>query len=69
MLTVIPFPYSSRAAGRKALTAFRKRYRVALRGAVVVAQYERGDFYIAAPLGGTGFSSAEFASALRGLHK
>lgn len=65
MLTVIPATFSDRRTAQIALTEFRKRYRVALRGAVVIGpDYHKG-FKIHAPLDGTGFTAAEFASALR----
>lgn len=65
MLTAIPATFSDRRAAQIALTEFRKRYRVALRGAVVIGPDHHKGFTIHAPLGGTGFSAAEFASALR----
>ena len=43
----------------------RKRYRVALRGAVVIGPDFFGAYHLHVPLGGTGFSAAEMASALR----
>lgn len=65
MLTAIPATFSDRRTAQTALTEFRKRYRVALRGAVVIGpDYHKG-FTIHAPLNGTGFSATEFASALR----
>lgn len=65
MLTVIPVTYTDKRAAQIALTEFRKRYRRALRGAVVIGpDYHKG-FTIHAPLGDTGFSATEFANALR----
>lgn len=65
MLTAIPVTYTDKRTAQTALTEFRKRYRVALRGAVVIGpDYHKG-FTIHAPLCGTGFSATEFASALR----
>lgn len=65
MLTAIPVTYTDKRAAQTALTEFRKKYRLALRGAVVCERAVIGDFVIVAPLGGTGFSATEFASALR----
>lgn len=65
MLTAIPVTYTDKRTAQTALTEFRKKYRLALRGAVVCERAVIGGFVIVAPLGGTGFSAAEFTSALR----
>lgn len=65
MLTQIPAAFSTLHTARVALTEFRKHYRVALRGAVVIGPDFHGAFYVYAPLGSTGFSPVEMASALR----
>ena len=65
MLTKIYAPFSDERTAKVALTEFRKKYRVALRGAVVIHDAIDRAHYIHAPLGNTGFSNAEFASALR----
>jgi hypothetical protein len=64
MLTkIIGAPFTGERAAKQVLTKFRKRHRVALRGAVVLQDYS-GAWYVHAPLGGTGFSAAEMAGAL-----
>lgn len=65
MLTPIPASFSDKRTAQTALTEFRKRYRVALRGAVITGPDYFGAYRIHAPLGNTGFSVAELASALR----
>jgi hypothetical protein len=65
MLTQIPASFSTLQAARVALTEFRKHYKCAMRGAVIVGPDFHGAFYVHAPLGGSGFSAAEFAGALR----
>lgn len=65
MLHRIPASFTDKRTAQTALTEFRKRYRVALRGAVVIGPDYFGAYYLHVPLGGTGFSAAEMASALR----
>jgi len=67
MLTEIPITFASRVDAQRALTNVRKRYRIALRGAVVTGPDYHKRYGVHAPLGGTGFSPAEFASALHAL--
>ena len=63
MLTRIFHPFNSARSARSALTHMRKKYRIALRGACVIGPDYNGKFYVHVPLGGTGFSNAEMASA------
>lgn len=65
MLTRIPLPFATAHAARHALTHIRKRYRVALRGACVLGPDYFGAHYAHVALGGTGFSAAELANAMR----
>jgi hypothetical protein len=68
MLTEIYHKFPSEKIARRTLIAFKKRYRVALRGAVVIERKYpevHAGFHVHAPLGGTGFSNAEMTSALR----
>lgn len=66
MLTkIIGAPFSTEKRAKDALSACRKRYRVALRGAVVIEDKHERAFYAHLPLGGTGFSVAEWAGNLR----
>jgi hypothetical protein len=69
MLTNIPIDFRNSTDVRKALTAFRKHYHVALRGAVTGSvSHPSGNRVIGrvwVELGNTGFSRAEFANALR----
>ena len=67
MLTRIYHTVSTLAAAQTALIAFRKRYRVALRGACITGPDFHGIFTLHVPLDGTGFSNAEFSGALRAL--
>jgi hypothetical protein len=68
MLTEIAVDFPSSDVARKCLTAFRKQYRVALRGAVAGHVTNRqgtgiiGRVWV--ELGNTGFSAAEFGSAI-----
>ena len=72
MLTEIHTPFTTPAMARKALRAMRKQYRVALRGSVVIGSKhwdgvrvtEYCPFRLHVNLNGSGFSSAEFASAV-----
>lgn len=74
MLTEIYHDFATESDARKALTIIRKKYRVALRGAVVIGKpFWDGEnrivkgvapYRIWAELGSTGFSSAELASVL-----
>jgi hypothetical protein len=64
MLTELHCTFFTRANARTALTEFRKRYRVALRGACVTGPV-LGTYRVHVPLGGTGFSNAEMSSAMR----
>lgn len=65
MLTEIYHTFETERRAKRILTQLRKAYRIALRGAVVCPYAcPRGPgFRIHAPLGGTGMSGAEFASA------
>ncbi len=65
MLHRIPASFTDKRTAQTALTEFRKRYRIALRGAVVIGPEYSGAYFLHVPLGGTGFSVSEFASALR----
>jgi hypothetical protein len=65
MLTQIPVSFTTLQTARVALTEFRKRYRCAMRGAVIIGPDYHGACYVHAPLGGSGFAPAELASALR----
>ena len=65
MLHRIPASFTDKRTAQTALTEFRKRYRVALRGAVVIGPDSFVAYHLHVPLGGTGFSAAEMASALR----
>jgi hypothetical protein len=69
MLTEIPIQFPSSDAARKCLTRFRKRYRIALRGAVAGSVTSASGTGIVGrvwvELGNTGFSAAEFASAMQ----
>lgn len=66
MLTKISgAPFTSEKRAKAALTECRKRYRVALRGAVVISDnFERAAF-VYLPLGSTGYSATEWAGNLR----
>jgi hypothetical protein len=66
MLTkIIGAPFVSEKRAKSALTACRCKYRVALRGAVVIEDKIDRAFYIHLPIGGTGYSVAEWAGNLR----
>lgn len=66
MLTkIIGAPFTSGKRAKTALTECRKRYRIALRGAVVIEDRIEKAFYVHLPLGGTGYSVAEWAGNLR----
>lgn len=66
MLTkIIGAPFISEKRAKSALTECRKKYRVALRGAVVIEDTWERAFYVHLPLGGTGYSVAEWAGNLR----
>lgn len=67
MLTRVPIGFKSAREARATLTAFRKRYRVALRGACVTGPDYRGQFCIHVKFGATGFSPAEMASAMQSI--
>lgn len=64
---IIGAPFTSKARAKAALTAGRKRYHVALRGAVVIEDTLQPAWYVYLPLGGTGFSAAEWAGNLRAM--
>lgn len=67
MLTkIIGAPFTSKKRAQGALTEARKRYRVALRGAVVIQDSIEGSvWYVHLPLGNTGYSRDEWAGNLR----
>ncbi len=65
MLIELHCKFSTRDNAQTALTEFRKRYRVALRGACVTGPDHFGCYRVHVPLGGTGFSVAEMSSAMR----
>lgn len=65
MLTQLPLTFIDKRTAQIALTEFRKRYRIALRGAVVIGPDYHKAYTLHVPLGGTGFSPAEMASAIR----
>lgn len=65
MLTRLPLSFSTKRTAQTALTEFRKKYRVALRGACILGPDYHGSYSVHVPLGGTGFSAAEMASAMR----
>jgi hypothetical protein len=65
MLTELQVTFSTRATAQHALTDFRKRYRIALRGACITGPHFRGEYRVHVPLGGTGFSNAEMSAELR----
>lgn len=67
MLTAVPLAFTSSQKARLALTAFRKHYRVALRGACVTGPNYHDEFTIHVQFGGTGFSPAEMASAMQSI--
>lgn len=67
MLTRVPLSFHSAREARATLTAFRKRYRVALRGACVTGPDFHGLHSVHVPFGGTGFSPAEMASAMQSI--
>jgi hypothetical protein len=68
MLTEIAVNFPSSDVARKCLTAFRKQYRVALRGAVAGSVTSPSGMGLVGrvwvELGNTGFSAAEFGSAI-----
>ena len=70
-LTRLYLPFATKKAAQTMLTKFRKRYGVALRGAVVIEHAHMGEteFDIHVPLGGTGFSAAEMKSAMMALSR
>lgn len=66
MLTqIIGAPFADEVSAKAALTACRRKYRVALRGAVVLEDKFDRAFYVYLDLGGTGYSVAEWAGNLR----
>lgn len=65
MLTELPCTFTTQREAQTALTEFRRRYRVALRGACIVGPDYFKAYRLHVPLGGTGFSAAEMASAIR----
>lgn len=65
MLTELPISFSERQTAQTALTEFRRRYRIALRGACITGPDYFKAYRVHVPLGGTGFSAAEMASAMR----
>ncbi len=58
-------PFTTKARAKTALTACRKRYRIALRGAVVIEDRSLGAWFVHLPLGNTGYSETECAGNLR----
>lgn len=67
MLTPVPLPFTSAREAQSTLTAFRKRYRVALRGACIAGPDYHGQFRIHVQFRATGFSPAEMASAMQSI--
>jgi hypothetical protein len=67
MLTLVPIEFNSTREAQCTLTAFRKRYRVALRGACVTGPNYHGKYAIHVQFGGTGFSPAEMAGAMQSI--
>lgn len=67
MLTAVPVQFFTQNGAQAVLTATRRKYRIALRGAVVLSErWPGGDrFVIHYPMGNTGFSPPEMASAMR----
>ena len=65
MLTELPIAFSDRQTAQTALTEFRRRYRIALRGACITGPDYFKAYRLHVPIGGTGFSVAEMASAMR----
>lgn len=69
MLTkIIGAPFGDEKLAKAALTKCRKKYRVALRGAVVIEDKYDLMFYVYLPLGGTGNSVAEWTGILRTIN-
>ena len=64
-LTQLHISFTTEQSARQALTAVRKEYRVALRGACVTGPDYHGGYRVHVPLDGTGFSNAELSSLLR----
>lgn len=69
MLTRVPLGFHSAHEARATLTAFRKRYRVALRGACIIGPDYHGQFRIYVQFGRTGFSPAEMSNAMQSIIK
>ena len=69
MLKKIPLIFPSQHVAQAVLAEFRKTYRVALRGAVVTGPDYHGGYSAHLPLGGTGFSPAEAAGAMRAIYR
>jgi hypothetical protein len=69
MLTRVPLGFKSAREARATLTAFRKRYRVALRGACVTGPDYHGLYSVHVQFGATGFSPAEMADAMQSIIK
>jgi hypothetical protein len=67
MFTHVPIEFNSTREAQRTLTAFRKRYRVALRGACVTGPNYHGKYTIHVQFGGTGFSPAEMACAMQSI--
>ena len=67
MLTRLHITFTSKREAQSTLTAFRKRYRVALRGACITGPHYHGRFELHVQLGATGFSNAEMSNAMQFL--
>lgn len=67
MLTRVPLSFHSAREAKATLTAFRKRYHVALRGACVTGPDYHGLFSVHVQFGATGFSPAELANAMQSI--
>ena len=66
MLTeILGLYFKTEKDAKSALTAMRKRYRVALRGSVACERHHGYTLYV--NLSGSGFSAEEFKSAVWGL--
>ena len=68
MLTEVYYPFQTKTAARKALTAVRKRYRVALRGSVAIDTHSREgnpEVRLFVCFSGSGLNAPELASILR----
>lgn len=73
MLTEVPCRFTTKNGAQAVLTATRRKYRVALRGACITPTRCYGGcstqtvYVVHYPMGGTGFSPEEMASAMRSV--